>query len=155
MELKEADKQELETLVELWFSLAKGMEKYSDLNRLIYESENEVDKEEFLNQLEDENYTFYLIREKEETIGYTKLEQGRNPSREFSDHTRIVEIFIKKDYRNKGFGSKTIEEVKQIASNEGSDHLKISSEWDNRGARRLYKREGFEEKQVSFVHKLD
>ncbi|MFP4230201.1 MAG: GNAT family N-acetyltransferase, partial [Candidatus Nanohaloarchaea archaeon] len=104
MEIEEAGKEELDTYVELWFSLAKGMEKYSNLNSLVYDSVGEVSEEGFKEQLESEEYTYYLIKE-DGAIGFITLEEGKHPSRKYSKYTRIVNLFIREEYRNQGLGA--------------------------------------------------
>lgn len=155
MELVEAGKEELDTYIELWFSLAKGMEKYSDLNHLVYNEACEVSEDGFIEHFESEEYTYYLIKEDNEIIGFITLKEGEHPSREYSKYTRIVNLFIKEEYRSQGYGSKSIGKVKEIAVEQGSDHIKVSAEWDNEKARNFYKENGFEEKQVDFTQKLE
>ena len=155
MELVEAGKEELETYIELWFSLAKSMEKYSEFNKLTYDRIDEVSEDGFIEHFECEEYAYYLIKENGETIGFTLLKQGEHPSREYSNYTKIVNLFIREDHRNQGHGSKVIEKIKQIARGQGSDHLKVASEWDNNGAISFYRENEFEEKHIEFVQKLD
>lgn len=45
--------------------------------------------------------------------------------------------------------------MRKIAEEQGSDYLKVSSEWSNRQARKFYKENGFNEKQVVFTQKLE
>ena len=155
MELVEAGKEELDEYIKLWFSLAKGMEQYSELNEIIYDDVEGVPEDGFLEHFESDKYTYYLIEYDDEKIGFMLLKRGEHSSREYSQYTKIINLYIKKDYRSQGYGTKAIEEVKQIAKENGSDHLKVSSEWDNKDARRFYKDNGFEEKQVEFVQKLE
>lgn len=108
MELVEAGREELETYKELWFSLAKEMETYDDLNKSVCEKVEEVSEERFIEQFENENYTYYLVKEDSEAIGFTTLKLGEHSSREYSDYTKIVNLFIKEDYRNRGYGSKVV-----------------------------------------------
>jgi ribosomal protein S18 acetylase RimI-like enzyme len=155
MELVDAGKEELDSYIELWFSLAKSMEKYSELNEIIYDNTEEVSEDSFIEQLESDKYTYYLIKDDSETIGFLVLKQDEHPSREYSKYTKIINLFIKEEHRNQGYGTKSIEEVKQIARESGSDYLKVSSEWGNIGAREFYKDNGFKEKQVEFAQKLE
>lgn len=154
MKLVEAEKEELDTYVELWFDLAKGMEKYSEFNNIIYDRPEDVDKNAFIEQFKDKDYTYYLLRIDGENIGFITLKEGEHPSREYNSYTQIVNLFIREGFRNQGYGSEAVEKVKKIAKDNGSDHLKVSSEWNNEGARKFYNDNGFEEKQVTFVQKL-
>ena len=155
MELVEAGKEELDNYVDLWFSLAKGMEKYSELNKIIYSNAGKVPEDGFVEQIENENYTYYLIKDNADTIGFLTTKIGKHPSRKYSQYTKIVNLFIKENHRNQGLGTETVQKVKEIARENGSDHLKVSSEWENEKARKFYKDNGFKEKQVEFAQKLE
>lgn len=155
MKFEEANEDDVDTLVELWNSLAEGMEEYSELNELSYSDVSEVADEGFRKHLENEDITDFLLRESGETIGFLTLQNGRHPSREYSKYTKIVNIFVKKEYRNNGYGSEAIEKSKQIARENGCDHLKVSFEYHNEGARRFYSDHDFEEKQIESVYPLE
>lgn len=92
---------------------------------------------------------------KDETRTGWDLRNIEHPSREYSQYTKIINLFVKDEHQNQGYGARTIEKVKKIARERGSDHLKVSSEWENKGARKFYKNNGFEEKQVEYVQKLE
>lgn len=155
MKLVEIGEDKIPELAQLWYSLAKEMEEYSDLNSIVYDEPSEVSEEGFRRQIESDNYSSFLLRENGKDIGFVTLKEGEHPSRKHSDYLRIVNLFIREEYRNRGCGSAVIEAVKEIARDKNSDYLKVSSEWYNEKAREFYTENGFEEKQVEFVQKLD
>lgn len=157
LRLEKADESDLETLAELWHALATDMERYSDLNELSYGGASEAIEAEFRNQLESDDVTNHLLRESESetTIGFVTLREGSHPSREYSDYLRIVNLFVKEGYRNDGYGSTVVDRVREMARERGCDHLKVSFEIENEGARRFYAENGFEEKQIDSVQRLE
>lgn len=113
MELVEATADDLDALVDRWYSLAKSMEAYDDLNQPVFTDGDDVPKDSFHNHLDAEDITDYLIVHENETIGYVILREGRHPSRQYSDYLRIVDLYIDEDRRNHGHGTAVIERVKE------------------------------------------
>lgn len=155
MELVEATENDLDALVDRWYGLAKKMEQYSELNELVYADASEVPEDGFRTHLDDETTTDYLVVHGGETIGFVTLREGRHPSRQYSKYLRIVNIAIDEDERNQGYGTAVIERVTELARERGCDHLKVSCEWQNEGARRLYRKTGFQPKQVDYAQPLE
>jgi len=151
----EADETAVETLTEMWYTLATEMEVYSDLNELIYSTVDEVPETGFRRQLESDSVTNFLLQESGETIGFLTLSDGTHPSREYGEYLKLVNLFVKPGHRNQGYGTEAVEWVKEQAAERGCDHLKVSFEVANDGARRFYGRHGFEEKQIESVYRLE
>lgn len=155
MEFVEATADDLDALVDRWYDLAKAMEEYSDLNELVYADVDDVPDDGFRDHLDDEAVTDYLIVEDRETIGFLTLRAGHHPSRQYSQYLRIVNLAIDEDHRSQGYGTAVIERVKELARERGCDHLKVSCEWENTGARRFYRETDFRPKQVDYVQPLE
>jgi ribosomal protein S18 acetylase RimI-like enzyme len=155
MKLVEATADDLDTLVDYWYTLAREMEKYDELNELVYADVEAVPDDGFRAHLDEADITDYLIRHDEEPIGFVTVEVGTHPSRTSSQYLRIVNILIDEEHRNRGHGTAVIGQVKKLARQHGCDHLKVSCEWANEGARRLYRNTGFRPKQVDFAQPLD
>lgn len=155
MELVEATAEDLDTLVDRWFSLASAMAAHDELNELSYADVDDVPEEGFRDHLDDPAVTDYLLRHEGETIGFLTLREGRHPSREYSRYLRIVNLAIDADHRNRGHGTAVLERVKALARDRGCDHLTVSCEWENEGARRFYRDAGFRPKQVDYAQPLE
>ncbi|MFC6835224.1 GNAT family N-acetyltransferase [Halomarina ordinaria] len=153
MDLVEAGPADVETLVDLWFSLATEMERYSRFNELSYSSRDDVSGDGFRELLASEDVRVVLIRD-EATVGYLVLREGTHPSRTCAEYVRLVDLLVREEYRDRGYGSAAVEAVKVMAREEGYDLLKVACEWRNEGARRFYRGHDFEPKQVEFVHDL-
>ncbi|WP_135533628.1 GNAT family N-acetyltransferase [Halostella pelagica] len=155
MELVEAGEEDLDTLVDRWYSLAKSMEPYDELNELAYGEITEVPDDGFRDHLDDDEITDYLVVHEDETIGFVTLRDGNHPSRQYSQYLRIVNLAIDRDHRNQGHGSKVVERVVEMARDQGCDHVKVSCEWQNEDARRFYRSTGFRPKQVDYARPLE
>ncbi|QIO23553.1 N-acetyltransferase [Haloarcula sp. JP-L23] len=155
MELVEATVDDLDALADRWYSLAKSMESYDELNQLVYTDADDVPKEGFRNHLDAEEITDYLVVHENETIGYVILREGHHPSRQYSHYLRIVDLHIDEDRRNSGHGTAVVDRVKEIARDRGCDHLKVSCEWENEDARRFYRGTDFRPKQVEYAQPLN
>ncbi len=155
MELVEAGEEDLDTLVDRWYSLAKSMEPYDELNELAYGEITEVPDDGFRDHLDDDEITDYLVVHEDETIGFVTLRDGNHPSRQYSQYLRIVNLAIDRDHRNQGHGSKVVERVVEMARDQGCDHVKVSCEWQNEDARRFYRGTGFRPKQVDYARPLE
>jgi ribosomal protein S18 acetylase RimI-like enzyme len=151
--IKEANRDDIETLSGLWYSLAEGMEQYSELNEL-KDTAKEDSREGFSKLLEDKDTTIFLLETEDEVIGYMILQEGEHTSRVHENYVSIVDLFVKEDYRSQGYGSKMIEKAEEYAGQQDCDHLKVSSEWENGEARKFYERNDFEEKKVEYTKKL-
>lgn len=154
MELVEATVDDLDALVTRWYSLAKAMEAYDELNEISYASADEFPDDVFRAHLDDEDVTDYLIVHEDETVGFVTLREGHHPSRQYSQYLRIVNLAIDQAHRNRGHGTGVIERVKELARDRDCDHLKVSCEWHNEDARRFYRETDFRPKQVDYAQPL-
>lgn len=155
MELVEAGVADLDALVERWHALAEEMEAYDELNALADVDIDELAESGFRAHLDDDEVTEYLIVHDGETIGFLTLRENEHPSREYARSLRIVNLAIDEEYRNRGHGTAVVERVEELARERGCDHLKVSCEWENGGARRFYRETGFRPKQVEYAQPLD
>lgn len=154
MELVEATEDDIDALVDRWYSLAKSMETYDELNRLAYTGVDDVPSDGFQTRLDAEDVTDYLIVHENDTIGYVVLREGHHPSRRYSDYLRIVDLYVDEGWRDRGYGKAVVTRVKEIARDQGYDLLKVSCEWENKDARRFYGDSGFRPKQVEYVQSV-
>ncbi|AOV94462.1 hypothetical protein AQV86_00880 [Nanohaloarchaea archaeon SG9] len=154
MELVKASEGDEKALAKMWFKLAKEMEQYPKFNQLTHSSPEEAEKS-FRKQIEGEEKINFLMRDEDLTKGFLTLKQGEHPSRKYEKYTQIVNLFVKEGYRNEGLGTEAIEHVREFAAENGSDHLKVTSEIKNTEAIDFYSKNGFEKKQVNMVQSLE
>lgn len=154
MELVEATDGDVETLAEYWYALATEMEQYGELNEIAYEGP-EPAEDGIEGLLEESDTTVYLLTVDGGSVGYTVLREHDHPSREYSTRVDIVDLFVEPDHRDGGIGSEAVQSAVETAETWGADQVTVSCEWHNDGARRFYEDNGFEEKQVTYVQRLD
>lgn len=93
-----------------------------------FQSEHAIKK-----QIENENYSYYFIVENGENAGYFGVSDK-------SDHLFLSKLYISKNYRHKGLGSKAFEKIKEIA---GSRKIQLTVNKYNSNTIKAYEKWGF------------
>ena len=155
MKLVEATADDLEALADRWYSLAKAMETYDELNELDVDRTDASIEDGFRAHLEDDETANYLVVHEGEIIGFVTLREDRHPSRRYDRSLRIVNLAIDEAHRNRGHGSSVVERVEKLARDRGCDLLTVSCEWHNEDARRFYREADFRPKQVEYARPLE
>lgn len=128
-EIKTLEKLASEIWNEYWpFILSKSQIDYM-LNKF---QSNEAIK----TQIEQEKYTYNIIKDKENVIGYFGISTKSN-------YLFLSKLYIKKDFRGFGYGKLAFEEIKQIAleNNKKAIHLTVNK--NNLRTINTYKKWGF------------
>ena len=154
MKLQLADDNDIETIVDLWRSLALEMEPYSKFNELDGDVQKKAEKG-WRKKMKSDKIEVYLVKKDGEVIGFTDLKHDSHSTRDIKRYTKIVDLFIEEEYRSQGIGTEVVDKVKKIAKRKDSQYLKVSSEWHNERARDFYEGNGFTEKQVRYVQELE
>lgn len=97
-----------------------------------FQSENAIK-----NQIEAENYLYFFIQYNSENIGYIGLSKK-------SDYLFLSKFYIKKDYRNKGFGTKVFEFIKDFANENSYKKIQLTVNKNNKNTINAYNKWGFE-----------
>lgn len=96
-----------------------------------FQSENAIKK-----QVENENYTYFFIQKKSENIGYIGLSQK-------TEYLFLSKFYIKKEYRNKGIGTKVFEFIKEFAKLNNHNKIQLTVNKNNINTINAYKKWGF------------
>lgn len=102
-------------------------EKQIDYMVRIFQSEDAI-----INQINNENYTYYFIIVKEQIAGYT----GVSPK---DGYLFLSKLYLKKEFRHLGFGKKAFEEIKQL----GHKKIRLTVNKHNLSAYNAYLKYGF------------
>lgn len=133
---QEVSKNQINILSELadsiWHEFWK--EKLSD-EQIDYMVDKFQSKHAMENQIENENYSYYLIVVDGKNAGYFGI-----AARE--DSLFLSKLYISKDYRAKGIGRKAFEKIKQIAS-EKFDKIILTVNKYNTNTIKAYEKWGF------------
>lgn len=85
------------------------------------------------NQIKHENYTYYLIKQDNENIGYFGLSDKK-------DHIFLSKLYIYGTYRHQGIGTKAFEKIKEIANGQ---KIALTVNKNNINSINAYKKWGF------------
>lgn len=89
-----------------------------------------------LEQYKNENYTYYYINEDNQNIGYFGLSDKK-------DYLFLSKLYISKDYRHKGLGTKAFEKIKEIAKHKGYKSIILTVNKYNTNTISAYDKWGF------------
>ena len=71
------------------------------------------------NQIKNENYTYFYILENNKKAGYIGLSKKQN-------YLFLSKLYVKKDYRHKGIGTKAFEFIKDFAKENGYEKIQLT-----------------------------
>ena len=86
----------------------------------------------------------YAVYEEDSVIGLVILDEtGKNGSYEFTD------LFIADNYRNRGYGDKTVKAILSHFSGRGATSVHMQVHKENKAAIHIYEKNGFSQKGIS------
>ncbi len=85
------------------------------------------------NQIENENYNYYFIIENNEKAGYFGISYK-------NDYLFLSKLYLKKEFRHNGLGTKTFEKIKRIADGKP---VRLTVNKQNINSINAYKKWGF------------
>ena len=131
---KATDIKELAKLAEsIWLEhwlpkLPKGQTEYMIEK---FQSEKAI-----IEQIANDNYVYFYLKEGETILGYTGL--SLRPDQLF-----LSKLYVKAEFRNQGFGRKAFEEIKKFARENGKDRVVLTVKKTNAPTIAAYKNWGF------------
>ena len=93
-----------------------------------FQSEQAINK-----QIENENYTYYFIIQNGQKAGNFGISDKK-------DYLFLSKLYIQKDFRHKGLGTKAFEEIKQLANGK---KIQLTVNKHNINSINAYKKWGF------------
>ncbi len=98
-----------------------------------YMVENFQSEKAIKNQIENEGYTYYFIIKNGEKAGYFGISDK-------NDYLFLSKLYLKKEFRHNGLGTKTFEKIKQIANGKS---VRLTVNKQNINSINAYKKWGF------------
>ncbi len=83
-------------------------------------------------QIKNENYTYYYLVDNAEKIGYTGLSDK-------GDYLFLSKLYIKKEFRHKGYGGKAFDKIKNL----GYSRIRLTVNKNNTNSINAYFKYGF------------
>lgn len=98
-----------------------------------YMVENFQSEKAIKEQIENENYTYYFIKSDNENAGYFGISDKR-------DFLFLSKIYIRKEFRHKGIGTKAFDKIKELALGKP---IRLTVNKHNTNSINAYKKWGF------------
>ena len=96
-----------------------------------FQSENAI-----INQINNENYTYFYIMYNSEIAGYIGLSSKK-------DWLFLSKLYLKKEYRHKGIGTKAFDFIKQFALKNGYNKIRLTVNKYNKNTINVYNKWNF------------
>lgn len=96
-----------------------------------FQSENAI-----INQINNENYTYFYIMYDNQKAGYIGLSSKQ-------DYLFLSKLYLKKNYRHKGLGKKAFDFIKQFAENNSYNKIRLTVNKYNVNTINAYNKWGF------------
>ena len=131
--------------------IAKLNKTVHDLHAKLYpEYSKEYNYEEikafFQKNIDQEEFTFLLLEDDDLPVGYAWIEFRNYPASAFKKSYKSVyvhQISISENQRKKGYGSKLMEEITEIAKVNGMNKIELDYWFNNEVAKSFYKKNHF------------
>ena len=143
MNIREAEKEDLDKLVQLWIKFNEVHDRINDWVELEENLEDigRSDLKEYMQ--EDEKRV--LVAEGEELAGFVSFSVEEHPDIIKQEEIGVIDkVFVKKEYRNEGIASQLVKEAEAWFDEEGLELLKTRVAVENRKAQSFWSDKGFE-----------
>ena len=106
---------------------------------------------EFNNLIKNKKRIGLLISNASSAMGFITGTFFKNPHHKIG---YLDDIFVKKEFRRKGYGCRLIEEFKKWAKRKGANKLRLGVRINNKNAIKMYQKIGFEIKYYEMDKKI-
>lgn len=133
--VQETEINELVSLAsEIWHEYWPGFLTQQQIDYMVekFQSEHAVKE-----QIANENYVYYFINFNGDRIGYFGVSNRK-------EYLFLSKIYIKKEFRNRGFGTKTFDKIKEIALNDKYKSIQLTVNKYNKNSIKAYEKWGFQ-----------
>jgi|GEM_PF-872309 len=155
--IRKPDIKDLPKLITLW---QQQYEYHHDLDSQYYVSNSEELNKKFQSYLTKaikENAPYILIaKDDNKMIGFITYEKVDADyfDTNFKEHSDILELFVKEDYREKGVGKLLMDKVEKFFKNKGINTLSLQCSTFNKNALSFYKHLGLVNRQTLLYKKI-
>lgn len=135
IEVKKDDIKELAALAsDIWHEYWPSLLSSQQIDYMVdkFQSENAI-----IRQYQNENYTYYFITESGLNIGYFGISEQQ-------DYLFLSKLYLSKEYRAKGIGTKTFNKVKELAASKNYKEIRLTVNKYNQNSIKAYLKWGFE-----------
>lgn len=101
------------------------------------------------------NEIVYIALDKDKIVGYLAGSINIQGSYVTKSLAEIDNMFVLEEYRKYGIGTKLINEFKDYCSKNKIEELKVTASDKNKNAIKFYKKNGFDEFEITLKQKVD
>jgi len=144
MIIRIAEEKDIDKIVELIILFEKAIEEIyqGDFSGINIDKNNI--KKVLIEGFNDKYHVFLVIEEKQELIGFGDM--WIYPEFGHAGYSAYLQnFFVKKEYQNKGYGTKLLNKLMEIAKSKKATAFHITTSFKNKKAIALYKKMGFSE----------
>lgn len=115
--------------------------------------------EQTLKEVAENEGVFYLALDQEKVVGFIvgvieRMSEEDLLGAKLALKGRVTELYINQDYRGKGLGTRLMDEVEKYFKEKGCNFIWVEVFAPNIGARALYERLGFMERDLDLVKNI-
>ncbi len=153
MKIRKAKLEDLDSLIELWEGYENFEESFVNLEKQSYvKKRGDAEKnmrENFKKVLKGKKSDIFVAEESNEIAGFILISKSKSDDiHTFDFYGEIPYIYIKKDFRGKGIGSKFFKKAKKWFKDKKLKYIKLDVNVKNKKAKEIYKKWGFDEYEV-------
>ena len=118
---------------EIWHEYWVELLSPEQINYMVekFQSKNAV-----INQIKNENYIYFYIKSDDEKVGYIGMSHKE-------DYLFLSKLYIKKEFRHKGIGTKAFEFIKDYGKSSNYDKIVLTVNKQNLNTIKAYDKWGF------------
>ena len=120
MDIIKVEEKDIKTLAalakDIWFEYWRAIFTLAQIYYLLNKFQSEIALKE---QMQKEYYEYYFLEEKSEKIGYFGVVYQDN-------HLFLAQLYIKSNWRNKGFGKLAFEYIKNLAKEKNFNKIQLA-----------------------------
>lgn len=157
MLISKPDKKDISALMKLW---QQQYAFHNGLDPVYYvpnsENQDSVFEKYLYEAIEKDTPNILIAKDNDAIAGFITfaIEEHNYIDTHIKQFGEIMEIFVKKEYRKKGIGTKLVKEAERFFVNKGIKYVKISSSSLNDNATKFYKENGYIDRQILYFRRL-
>ena len=118
---------------EIWHEYWNGVLSVGQINYMLNKFQSE---EAMINLANSENYHYFYLMYENQKAGYMALSKKE-------DYLFLSKIYMKKEYRHKGIGTKAFDFIKQYSIENNLNKIRLTVKKDNKNSVNAYLKWGF------------
>lgn len=157
MKINKPDQKDIPALINLW---REQYQLHNDIDPVYYvpnsSNQDKVFEKYIKKAIINDSPNILVARDNDKMIGFITfdIEENNYIDTNIKKFGEIIEIFVKKEYRKKGVGTKLIQKAEKFFINQEIKDVKIASSSFNDNASKFYDKNGYISRQILFFKRV-